>query len=98
MCGQAVWLSWSRTQATISLSSAEAEYYALTSGAVEARFAQSILVELGVGQLAVRLETDSSSAKAFSERPGVMRRKHIEMRKLFLKDLIREKIIEVRKI
>ena len=39
--------SWSRTQQSVSLSSCEAEYYAIVTGYVEAKFVQSVLEELG---------------------------------------------------
>ena len=98
MCGPCIWLSWSRTQGSVALSSSEAEFYALTSGAVEGRFAASLLAEFGEGPQAIRLETDSSGAKGSAERPGPQRMKHIALRHMFLKDLIRSKIIEIGKI
>jgi hypothetical protein len=85
--GNSILASWSRTQQRISLSSCEAEYYAVITGYGEMKYCQSVLKELGM-DFSLQAYSDSSSAKAFAERPGVMRMKHIEMRRLFIKEVI----------
>ena len=76
--------SYSRTQRSVTLSSAEAEYYALTGAASEAlglqeatRFLTGELVEL-------KAFTDSSSARAIAARQGVGKIKHLATRMLWL--------------
>ena len=59
----------SRTQATRALSTVEAEYYAVVTGA-EALGMQSMMTDLGLSAL-VRVWTDSNAAKAV-----VSRREH----------------------
>ena len=56
---------WSRTQATRALSTAEAEYYAVVTGAAEGLGMQSMMADLGV-TTHVRVWTDSNAAKSDS--------------------------------
>ena len=60
---------WSRTQATRALSTAEAEYYAVVTGAAEGLGMQSMMADLGV-TTHVRIWTDSNAAKAIASRRG----------------------------
>ena len=57
-------LTWARTQKTPALSSAEAELYAIGSGAVETLGADTLLKEWGYGEAVPALMADSSSALA----------------------------------
>jgi hypothetical protein len=97
MLGPALLTTWSRTQASVSLSSAESEYYGLVSGASEGLFVRSLLRELGL-ELRVVLGTDSSAAKAATERAGVSKMKHIEIKYHFLKDLVARKEVYLMKL
>ena len=62
--------SWSRTQRGRSLSSAEAEYYAIVTGVAEALAVQAMAEEMG-WKMSVRVHTDSSAAKAVASRRGL---------------------------
>jgi len=84
-------------QAVTSLSSAEAEFYALSKAAQMALGLQSYLGDLGV-MAHVELGTDSSGAKAFSERRGVGRMRHISTRYLWLQERIQAKHLRIRKV
>ena len=55
-------MSWSRTQQSYAMSSAESEYYAKCTGVVETRFVESMLFECGV-HVRIRVNTDSSASK-----------------------------------
>ena len=90
-------LSWSRTQPAIALSSAEAEYVALAIAAQEALFIQHIATELDTS-LEIRLHCDASAAFAMSEKKGVGRVRHLDLRVCFLKQLILDKKIGLQKI
>ena len=70
---------YSKTQATIATSSAEAELYAIGSGTSEALGTINFLQETKLGtKTALNVHTDSSSAKAISTRMGVSKStKHI---------------------
>jgi hypothetical protein len=87
LLGHSVIASWSRTQATVSLSSGEAEYIALATGATEARQVQTILQELGHDSR-ITLLSDSSAARGAAETLGLRKMKHLQIRVLFLKELV----------
>ena len=61
--GSATLSAWSRTQQSVSLSSAEAELYALTSGISEGMVTKHLLEELGYEVTLVK-NVESQSAKA----------------------------------
>ena len=89
--------AWSRTQDTVSLSSGEAEAYALLSGAKELLGANSTLNDIG---MAPRLEmcSDSTSAISMQSRAGLGRNKHMQMEHLYLQQLVRRKVLTIKKI
>ena len=62
--------TWSTTQSTVAMSSAEAEYYALVEGAVRSIGLQSMMKQLGL-EKQIFLLTDSSAAKSFSSQRGM---------------------------
>ena len=59
--------AWSRTQQSVSLSSAEAEFYALTTGTSEGMVTQHLLKVLGYDVTLVN-HVDSQSAKAWASK------------------------------
>ena len=75
----------SRTQATISLSTAEAELAALTSGVADAMLVKSMLSELGV-EVKLKACSDSSSALAIASRLGPGRVRHLQIKQLWIQD------------
>jgi hypothetical protein len=89
--------SWSRTQSTIALSSAEAEYYAAASTAAEALGFQSVLRDLGV-EAKVTVLTDSSAAKSMACRVGIGRTRHVDVKYLWLQQLVKERLLDLRKV
>ena len=89
--------SWSRTQRGRSLSSAEAEYYAIVTGAAEALAVQALAEELG-WKMSVRVHTDSSAAKAVASRRGLGKLRHIELKYLWVQELLQEQRIAIKKI
>ncbi len=91
----------SKTQASIATSSCEAELYALGTATAEALHVRHFLSEAGLSKKTpkVTLLTDSSSAKSLATRMGVGRRtKHIQLRYLFLQELVSSKEILLRKV
>ena len=44
------------------------------------------------------VHTDGSAAKASAEKPGLMHMKHMQLRELFLKQIVQQGLIEVKKI
>ena len=77
----------SRTQGSVSLSSAEAAYCGMVSALAEAKRVQAILGEY-LEDIHIILGTDSSAAKANEERPGCGRMKHISIKYRNLQDVI----------
>ena len=90
----------SRTQATVALSSAEAELYAINTGATEALYLRNLLMELlRVKHVNITIHTDSSSGKSMPTRIGSSRKaKHIELKHLFIQQLILNNIVRLIKI
>ena len=90
-------LTWSRTQNTVSLSSAESEYYAITSGAVEAMGIANFLGELGY-VVKIALLTDSKAAYQCILKGVGSKMKHIQLRRQFMHQLVREKVVYLMKM
>ena len=91
LLGSAIATSWARIQRSLALSSAEAEYAAIVMAYAEAKFVQTIIQELlGMDDgMQLRILTDSSAAKVAAERAGVRRMKHMQLKQLFLQDVVR---------
>ena len=97
MLGGSVLVSWARGQRSPALSSAESEYYAIATGIQEARYVQSIGEEMSLS-FEVQVRTDSSSAKAASEKVGALHMKHMQLRYFFVKSLVEQGLVSVIKI
>ena len=70
----------------------------MVTGATEAMFARSVLSELGQSNMMIEMRTDSAAAKACVERHGAQRMKHIAIRFMFLKDLVKSKLMRLKKV
>ena len=100
LCGTTIAFG-SRTQATIAASSCEAELYGLGTATAEALHIQHLLYEAGFSKNlpSITVFTDSSSAKSLSSRIGVGRKsKHIQLRYLYIQELIPSKLIKLQKV
>jgi hypothetical protein len=87
----------SNLQSTVSLSSAEAEFYAITKGSAFGLGMQSFFRDIGI-ELKVEVRTDSSSGLAFSSRRGLGRMRHVETRYLWVQERVRLRHLRIRKI
>eukprot|EP00972_Heterocapsa_arctica_P085461 12594962-Heterocapsa_arctica.AAC.1 len=74
-------------QTSISLHVSEAECYALVHGAPNGLGMQAYLRDLGI-ELPLFIESDSSSARAFSSRRGLGRQRHVQTRYLWIQDRV----------
>ncbi len=91
--------SWSRVQQTVACSSCESEFYAMCTGAAEVLFVEALAREMELNPGVPLLATDSSSAKAVSEKPGMPQRmKHMQVRFLHLQQLVQSKRVKPVKI
>ena len=88
---------WTSSQATIALSVAEAELNALVKGAAEAISLYNMSLECGM-TFKIDLYTDSSSAKGIIHREGCGKVKHLEVRQLWIQDVIHRKEVKAMKI
>lgn len=93
-------LSICRAQATVALSSCGAELYAANSTMVECMYRHRLAQFLTGSQMDVgqRLFLDSSSAKFVVQRSGVGQLKHVEIKHMFLQQLLRQRVFTIHKI
>jgi hypothetical protein len=99
MIGQHPLKTWSVTQVTVATSSAEAELYAMSEGASRGLGMKTILQELNVEMSLLVIWTDSAAAKAFVSTRGLGRMRHLEVKDLWMQELVRNgrmKILKVR--
>ena len=76
---------------------AEAEYYAVVTGAAEGLGMQSKMADLGV-TTHVRVWTDSNAAKAIASRRGLSKTRHVELRYLWLQEMTKSGRVKMRRI
>ena len=90
----------SRTQATVALSSGEAELYAIGLAVQEALFVRTLLLEAQLCKsVNLTVHTDSTAAKSMATRYGLGKKtKHIELRYLYMQDLITSGMLKLAKI
>lgn len=89
---------WSSTQATQSLSSAEAETKALTKSAIESLYMKHLLEQQGY-EVEIVLHSDASAAIGASQRLGAGKRmKHLEIQDLWIQQLVRNKVLIIKKV
>ena len=87
----------SKKQGAVTLSSTEAEYYALSECAQEAIFTQNLLMELTkIKQTAIIYEDNLGAIFLTKNHQVSQRTKHIDIRQHFLRDLVEDKLLEVR--
>ena len=90
----------SRTQAIVALSSAESDLYSIGTGAQESLHIRNFLVEtILTSKLQIRIHTDSTSGKSIATRIGSSKNaKHIDLKYLFIQQLVHNGILSVHKI
>ena len=98
-------LSMCKTQATVSLSSCEAELMAMTHMTAEAMMISNVCrFLLNISEVGVSKEfdfvvfTDSSSAKSIAQRRGVGRFKHLDIRLLWIQRFVKQRYARLKKI
>ncbi len=88
---------WSSTQASVTLSSGEAEFHGLVKAAAVSLGQQALLQDLGV-EVKIRLWTDSSAAVGITSRQGLGRLRHVDTKTLWLQQAARTGRVQVRKV
>ena len=92
--------TWSRTQDSVTLSSAEAELVALSKLAAEVLGVRSMAIEWKVIDRGCTcpLYTDASAALSIAKRQGAGKTRHINVRTLWLQEKAVQEILEYQKI
>ena len=90
----------SRTQATVALSSGEAELYAIGLGVQEALFVKSLILEAQLAKgVNLTCHTDSTSGKSMATRYGLGKKtKRIELRYLYMQELVNSGALRINKV
>ncbi len=88
---------WSITQSVVSISSGEAEYYAMVKGGSSGLGIQAMMDELGI-KMNIRINTDAKAAIGIAMRRGVGKVKHIAVSHVWLQEKVSQGIIEVVKV
>ena len=81
---------WSSTQASLALTSGEAQYYGEVPAAGIDLVQRALFRDAGRG-IPVRVWTDSSSAMGTSARQGLCKLRHLECHSLWLQQRLRRK-------
>ncbi len=97
MLGRHLIKSWSSTQASISLSSGEAELNGVVRGAGIGLGYQSLVKDLGQ-HVPVRVWTDSSAAIGICSRQGLGKLRHLDIHTLWVQQAIRAQKIVLCKV
>ena len=97
MRGSHVLGHWSRTQATVALSSGEAELNSALKGGCELLGLRELLAEWGKG-VQLELQGDSTACRGMLNREGVGRQKHLQVRQLWLQGHVKNGDIKFIKI
>ena len=89
--------SWSSTQALISLSSAEAEYYGIVKASSVGLGCKAMLKDMGI-DVAVRVHTDAEAAKGIASRTGLGKTRHIAVHFLWVQEKVRNGDLSLQKV
>ena len=97
MLGHHTVKTWSSTQASVALSSGEAEFNGVVRGSGIGLGCQSLLKDLGI-DLPVRIWTDSSAAIGICTRQGLGKVRHLDTHTLWVQQAVRSGRIDLRKV
>lgn len=95
--GSHVIKAWSKTQATVALSSAEAELTGICAAASEGLGLQALCNDLGV-PLKLRVHSDAAAAIGICRRRGLGRVRHLAVADLWIQDRLRTRDFELLKV
>jgi len=97
MFGNHMIKSWCSTQAVVSLSSGEAEYYGIVKGSSIGLGLKSMLGDFGV-VVAIGVNTDASAAKDIANRKGLGKVQHIAVNQLWIQDRVTRGDLTINKV
>ena len=88
---------WSSTQASVALSSGEAEFAGVIRGAGQGLGYKALLQDLGV-EAQLRVWTDSSAAIGICNRQGLGKLRHLDTHTLWIQQAVRTGRVDLRKV
>jgi len=88
---------WSSTQTVIALSSAEAELNAVVKIVSETLGVRNLFKSMNKEKQII-IKTDSSACNGIVHREGCGKVKHLEVRQLWVQDLVGEKVVRIQKV
>ena len=97
MVGRHLIKAWSATQASISLSSGEAEYYGVVRGVGIGLGMQALYRDIGL-EMPLTAWTDSSAAIGVAGRQGLGKLRHLECHSLWIQQRLRRKEFRLLKV
>ena len=97
MIGSHVTNFWSSTQASLALSSGEAEYYGVVRATSIGLGHQALFRDAGL-EIPARVWTDSSAAKGTSARQGLGKLRHLECHSRWLQQRLKQKQLQLLKV
>ena len=97
MLGRHLLKSWSSTQASVALSSGEAEFYGVVKAGGISLGYQALLADVGI-QIPIRVWTDSSATIGICGRQGLGRLRHIDTQCLWIQQRVRDGTVQLYKV
>ncbi len=97
MMGRHAVKHWASTQASVTLSSGEAEFAGVIRGAGQGLGYQALLKDLGI-ELPLRVWTDSSAAIGICSRQGLGKLRHLDTHTLWIQQAVRMGRVDLRKV
>ncbi len=97
MIGRHTIKHWSSTQASVTLSSGEAEFHGCVKACGMGLGYQSLLRDLGL-DAPLRVWTDSSAAIGICSRQGLGKLRHVDTHLLWVQQAVRQRRLELRKV
>ena len=89
--------NWSSTQATIALSSGEAEFGGVVKASSVSLGCQAMLRDMGV-HVRINVYTDAEAAKGIASRTGLGKTRHIAVHLLWVQERVRNGDIKLYKV
>ena len=97
MFGKHCLKTWSSTQEVVAVSSGEAELYGIVQGATHGLGMQSLMRDLGI-EAEIHIHSDASAAIGMTRRRGVGKVRHIEVKELWVQDMVQSGKVYIHKV
>ena len=88
---------WSKTQSTLSLSTAESELHGIANGIQVALGMKSMCSDLNI-HTPLRIHSDATAAIGIARRRGLGKLRHLDVEDLWVQEKVRNKQVEIVKV